>query len=374
MNFTRHFQEFASAFHFGNSYPAEDKMVEMLYFPFKSQCEYMVSGENNAAIETDFVSENECFEYPVFINRQHKNNDRVIILLHGLNERSWSKYLPWAEFLCKETGSPVILFPIAYHQNRSPLSWTNPRFLKQFMDSRRMNTGNHRSLSFANLALSLRLSEKPIRFYNSGRQTYYDIVKLIRQIKNGQHSLFKENAQIDFFGYSIGAFLAQILLMGNAGNMLSETRLFMFCGGSVFDRMSGESRNIMDKISFDQLLQYYQVEFTSKYAEIRQQDPLAELFFTMLSAPNNKEMRTDFFQSKRSQIKGISLALDTVIPYRGVVEAMGHACASGQIALVDFPFDYTHENPFPVYQDATSEEVNKSFNFVFNQAVEFLSH
>jgi len=44
---------------------------------------------------------------------------------------------------------------------------------------------------------------------------------------------------------SIGAFLSQVVLMANQKNLFSDSRLFMFCGGSIFRSMFGVSRSIM---------------------------------------------------------------------------------------------------------------------------------
>ncbi|NCB08163.1 MAG: hypothetical protein EOM73_08375, partial [Bacteroidia bacterium] len=62
--------------------------------------------------EDSKIEENRQFNYPVFVPGQGKNN-RAIILLHGLNERDWTKYLPWGEYLAKNTQRTVILFPLA---------------------------------------------------------------------------------------------------------------------------------------------------------------------------------------------------------------------------------------------------------------------
>jgi hypothetical protein len=196
----------------------------------------------------------------------------------------------------------------------------------------------------------------------------------MEQIHDGKHPLFEANTSVDIFAYSIGAFLSQILLMGNPGDYFRNSKLFMFCGGGIFDKMTGQSRSIMDKKSFDSLLQYYQHDFIISYEHFREEDEVAEVFFSMLSGNNLKEKRTDFFRKNQQKIRGISLALDKVIPYQGVVEALGHACASSRIYLTDFPFEYSHENPFPYFQDAQSEDVNISFQNVFREAAGFLGN
>ncbi len=74
----------------------------------------------------DLISENQSFSYPVFVPGNVESK-KVILLLHGLNERSWLKYLVWAYYLAENTDSYVILFPISFHINRSPASWKDPR-------------------------------------------------------------------------------------------------------------------------------------------------------------------------------------------------------------------------------------------------------
>lgn len=373
MDYFNRFQELSSGFSVGKNVNIENSGLEIRFFPFSSRGSYHPGAvKSGSAVIDDFVMENEMFEYPVFLHAGKKKYTEMILLLHGLNERNWNKYLPWAEFLCRHTGKAVLLFPIAYHVNRSPSNWSNPRFLQKIMDIRRKMNGQDRSLSFANIALSERLSDDPSRFYKSGRQSYDDITRLISEIRTGTHPLFEKNAKVDIFAYSIGAFLSQILLMSDQQGLFDDSRLFMFCGGSIFNAMFGQSRSIMDKSSFDKLVHYYQHEF-EKTREAEVNDRPFEVFYSMLASENNKEKRQAFFNSSKDRIGGVALALDTVIPYRGVVEALGHECASSQITLLDLPYDYTHENPFPTCNPVNKNEVNFAFTKIFNRAIEFFS-
>ena len=49
----------------------------------------------------------------------------MIIVFHGLNEKKWDKYLPWAYGLATQTGKAVVLFPIAFHMSRAPERWSS---------------------------------------------------------------------------------------------------------------------------------------------------------------------------------------------------------------------------------------------------------
>ena len=110
------------------------------------------------------ISENNKFRYPVFLPDNQVYGE-AILLIHGLNERSWDKYLAWAKELCQRTQKPVILFPISFHMNRSPKEWSNPRSMSVYVNKRKQHLSKSTTSCFANLALSERLSENPLRFF-----------------------------------------------------------------------------------------------------------------------------------------------------------------------------------------------------------------
>jgi pimeloyl-ACP methyl ester carboxylesterase len=209
------------------------------------------------------ISENWNFKYPVFVPSENKNS-RAIILLHGLNERDWTKYLPWAKYLAEKTGRSIILFQLAFHINRGKKEWSDPRQMNDLVNTRKNCNENIVQLSFANAALSNRLSEDPMRFYRAGLQSAHDLLSLISQIKNGEHPLFEKNTHINFIGYSIGAFLTQILFMANPNHILKESKNFLFCGGTTFNHMYGTSKLIMDNLAYEDLNDFYLNQFEKK--------------------------------------------------------------------------------------------------------------
>src|SRR5690606_11102354 len=111
--------------------------------------------------------------------------------------------------------------------------------------SRAHARGNSES-SFVNAAISARLEQNPLRIFWSGLQTYSDIISLMKRIRSGAIEQISSSASIDLFGYSIGSFLSMILMMANPEQLLSESRLFCFCGGMTLDRMYPISKYIMD--------------------------------------------------------------------------------------------------------------------------------
>jgi hypothetical protein len=325
----------------------------------------------------NLIPENRDFLYPVFAPVNEKS-DKVILLLHGLNERSWLKYLTWAYYLAGNTDSYVILFPISFHINRSPVAWKDPRAMIPFMKSRNSSLGNINMSSFANIAISNRLTEDPLRFFNSGYQTASDITKLISSVRDGSHKIIPRSSNINIFAYSIGAFLAEIILMGNPANLFSDSKLFILCGGSVFSNMHGSSKLIMDSQAFDRVYSYYLNDFEksitgkSPLVEFLRSSQIGMAFRSMIDLGRLKTFRESILRKLKDQIHAVSLAKDAVIPSGGVVATLGSFNKKDIVEVWDFPYSYSHENPFPVLDFPLSGKVDSCFEKVFAEAVSFL--
>jgi hypothetical protein len=326
------------------------------------------------------ISENISFSYPVFIP-EDKSNRKVILLLHGLNERSWVKYLVWAYWLSQLTGSYVVLFPISFHINRSPSSWINPRMMQQIVKERIQGSGEIIMSTFANIALSSRLTEEPMRFFNSGYQTAFDIVKLMNQIRSGNHNLIPKGSRVNIFAYSIGAFLSQILMMGNPDNVFTDSKLFMFCGGSVFSNMQGTSKLIMDSLAYNKIYSFYLNDFEK---EITRKNPFSEFFRSsqigmafrsMIDIGRFRSFRESILIKLRDQVRSVALKKDTVIPANGIVNTMIPMTSKkfSPVEVWDFPYAYSHENPFPILNNESSAEVDRSFERLITKAGLFLA-
>ena len=348
-------------------------------FAFESSSPEIPGLSGKASLNEDRqISENQNFTYPVFIPGDTKKFKSAIIMLHGLNERSWAKYYPWAEYLAITTGRPIILFPIAYHMNRGPAEWSNPRVMAELVTKRKSLPENRGAMSFANAALSQRLTDLPDRFFWSGLQTVSDITGLVKKIRDGAHPLFHKNADIDLFGYSIGAFLAEIILMANPGKLFTDTRLFIFCGGSIFSQMFGVSKLIMDTPAYNRLLQFYCSEWPTIYGKskpgnLSSDDPLIKAFSAMIRPDHFKTERESFFAGAKNRISGIALQKDQVMPYSGIKACMGDKTTNECIELIDFPFDYTHEIPFPDHGKIDTKLTREAMNKVLVKSAAFLS-
>jgi hypothetical protein len=374
MEYTKTFNELKTIFTNENKKMGiPDSAIEIHNIEFKSD----IPRNDFSNINDSLISENFAFSYPVFTPRNLRS-DKVILFLHGLNERSWVKYLVWAYYLAQYTDSFVILFPISFHINRSPSLWKDPRAMINFMKDRNSSLGEVNMSSFANIAISNRLTEDPMRFFKSGYQTTTDIVKLLSGIRDGEHEIIPRTSNINIFAYSIGAFLAEIILMGNPGNLLTGSRLFIFCGGSVFSNMHGSSKLIMDSLAFDRVYKYYLNDFEktltgkSPLVDFLRSSQIGLAFRSMIDLGRLKTFRENILKNLRDQIHAVTLLKDAVIPSKGVISTLGKLNKSNIVELWDFPYEYTHENPFPVLNYPVSKKVDYWFERVFVEAATFL--
>lgn len=382
MNISNRMKQLSQVFSTDKKVELEDTRLDILPFRFEQNiCQTEIKELQKELTPTGFcpvtddcINENTSFNYTVFIPHGKRQVEGAIILLHGLNERSWDKYLTWAEYLAKNTGRAVILFPIAFHMNRTPRLWCSPREILPWVNARKKEVADVPNSTFVNVALSSRISKQPLRFYTSGLESAYNVVQLAQEIRDGVHPLFSRNTSINIFAYSVGALLSQILLLANPENLFSDTRLFMFCGGSIFSSMNGCAKDILDDDAAKRLMKYYTEDFIKSQPISKSQSGITmeEAFRMMISPEVMRERRESFFESASDRISAISLKNDVVIPTDGIKKALGKV--SGRILQeLDFKFPYSHQKPFPLLADKYKELINNAFGEVFNKASSFLA-
>lgn len=363
--------------------------VKMSWFPFSSPTagkdyEHYALHEIRRRVKGGSEDENyrvnNQFHYPAFIPLEGTQKG-CIILLHGLNERKWNKYLSWAHYLAGKTGKTVLLFPISFHQDRGPSEWTDPRIMQARSENRQRSFGSDPQYhSFINQALSERLSETPERFFLSGLQTAGDLVELIKNIHSGLHPLFPYGTRTDFFAYSIGGLLAQVLLAANPNDYLTDSKAFLFCAGSAFSEMNGVSKLILDPPAHERIQHYYQHELNDI---IKKPGVFREFFyvskigtaFRSLIAPDNFQLFWDKVYSRiRSNIWAISMKNDRVIPPQGIRRVLGRSASDLKSCTeLDFGYPATHEQPFPTNQKGILPRVDQTFEKIFSKASAFLT-
>lgn len=325
------------------------------------------------------IKENQVFNYPVFLNNDNHKTGKVIILLHGLNERTWDKYLPWATALLSRTKHPVILFPISFHINRGPTDWNNPKLMNALSMERKKENSQLTDSTYVNAAISSRMQEIPSRFYFSGLETYFDMVSLIKQLNEGTHPLIKEKCEVEFFSYSIGALLTEIVLMTNPDNRLKNTKAVLFCGGSTFDMMNGTSRYILDSAAVKTLRYYFSnLDFMASIDEKLQsffKNLKAGVYFrSMMNSNILNKIRSTRLHDLKNQFLALALHKDTVIPAKAINETFSQFPneKASNVKVFDFPYEYTHENPFPINKKDIEEAVTTAFNQIFDLAAMYL--
>jgi len=326
------------------------------------------------------IHENRHFRYSIFAPPGCARATSAIIMLHGLNERDWDKYLPWAAALTRQTGKPVILFPISFHMNRGPDFWTNRRLMAQVAQIRERMFKRLKSHTFVNAALSDRLQANPKRFLLSGIESYYNILELSSLIKEGRHPLFKAGASIPFFSYSIGAFLTQLFVMANPRNYFSDSKAFLFCGGATFDQMNGVSRFIIDSKAGESLHRFFIRRFKRELKRDPQIRKLVEntkvgvYFHSMLRYKKMKGLRERRLIELAPRIKAVALENDTVMPPKAVIRTLQgkRRRIPVPVDVLHYFFPYSHEQPFPIGGKGDPETVNAAFQNLFAEAAAFL--
>lgn len=336
------------------------------------------------------VPENLRFRYPVFVPATGRGARRsgadqgfegATILLHGLNEKSWDKYLPWALRLVEETGRPVILFPIAFHMNRAPAAWAAPREMMGVVRERRRLFPDVAASSFVNAALSHRVQFAPHRFLTSGLQSYYDVTDLVRVIRSGDDELFRQGARIDLFGYSIGATLTELLLLSDPAGLFADSRAFLFCGGSVLDRTAPVSKAIIDSAAQGGLQRFFErLVSDARHAIPRGVEVLKaglweiEVAKSLLFTDRLRNIREKAARAVGNRIAALAMMKDRVFPPAGLRESWTAADGAMlmDITAADPAYEYAHEQPFPV--DGTDgAEVDRFFGEMISRAAAHLT-
>lgn len=324
------------------------------------------------------IQQNLRFRYPVLMPAGKTKVREVIVLLHGLNERSWHKHLTGARYLAEKTGKALVMFPLSFHINRGLPEWTDTRKMAGLLAIRKKQYPGVRESTLANLALSERLTENPGRFLVSGWQSAMDLLRLMSEIKEGRHPLFEAGTRIDIFAYSISCMMIQSLMMSNPGGILNESRIVFFAGGSLFSYMSGISRFIMDSVAFESLGSFHKALVNRGSRALKTISPLVmenklgKAFLSLITAGKFQRDREKALAAFGPNLMVIALRDDRIMPVEGIRQATGEKFfRSGQFKTVHFPYPYSHENPFPVLYKKFDEQVEKAFRSVFEPTLRF---
>jgi hypothetical protein len=358
------------------SLPGSRTIIRNMTFHSKMPWHFNFPGIN----EDNKICENSNFRYPVILPEGKAKFSEAIIFLHGLNERTWNKHLAGARFLAEKTNKAVIMFPLSYHINRGLPEWSDTRKMSALLELRKQKYPNVKDASVVNLALSERLTDFPERFFISGLQSGMDLIALLKEIRTGDHPLFEQGTKIDLFAYSISCMMLQSLMISNPDNILENSRIVFFAGGSLFSHLQGISKYILDSVAFESIHTFYSNIIRRKTSLSKgvfpwiMENKFGQSFRAIIAPDKLRNVREKSMDNFHDNLMVIALRDDKVIPVEGIRMATGDKFFhSKKFRIVHFPYAYTHENPFPVLYRKIDELVEKAFLSVFNPTLEFLA-
>ena len=374
------------------SVPFESKVSDLLYGSEHQHCSkhqqaleinekgYLLYHHPTVDIKDFEIECNKKFEYYILKSADIEKADGCIFFFHGLNEKKWDKYLPWAYELAQRTKKAIVLFPIAFHMNRAEPIWSDRHHMMEVVRFRKKKYPENMNYSYVNAAISSRLEAHPQRMFWSGLQTYSDITEVVKDIKNGHLKSISQNAKLDLFGYSIGSFLSMIIKMADPDHYCSESKVFCFCGGMTIDRMFPISKYIMDTQAtikmqsvFTELLSSdFKSDSRLKHYQTEALHPQESWFKKMLRYNYFQKEREERIQEIQTQIKAYVLEKDSVAPPMEALNTLqgGYRNINVDIEIKDFPYEYSHMVPFPLAHKH-KKEVTEAFHHFITAASDF---
>lgn len=374
------------------SIPFESKVSDLLHGSENLACpkhhqslkinesDYLLYHQPSIDIKDFDIECNKKFEYYILKRADVETANGYIIFFHGLNEKKWDKYLPWAYELAQKTHKAVILFPIAFHMDRAEAIWSDRHHMMEIVKFRKGKYPENTHFSYVNAAISSRLEAHPQRIFWSGLQTYSDIIEVVKEIKANKIKSISPDASLDLFGYSIGSFLSMIIKMADPYGFFTKSKVFCFCGGMTIDRMFPISKYIMDSqatikmqsvftellssdFKFDNRLKHYQDDALH---------PQESWFKKMLRYNYFQKEREERISEIQSQVKAFVLEKDSVAPPMEALNTLqgGYRNINVDVEIKDFPFDYSHMVPFPLAHKHKTE-VTEAFHTVMKSASDF---
>lgn len=325
-------------------------------------------GEPSRDVPADCgIAENLRFRYPFLRDRGEGRAApcrHVVVLLHGLNERSFTKYVPWAYQLWRATGAAVALFPLAFHVNRVARAWG--REVAVHLRRRQQVAGNENVHAF-NAVISERLDAHPERFFWGGLQTYRDVVDLVRRVRSGSHPQIDPGARVDLVGYSAGGYLALALLLADEDGLFGESRGVIFESGAALRSTRLSSRLIVDLSAELALMKLY-VRHTAKFADARLRHWLAEhkegRWFRALCGAESERSRLEArLRELAPRLLGLSNLNDEVVPPGAMLDTLQGLHRDTGVRVEELALG-VHENPFacPDYEQRDRKFVVESLD------------
>lgn len=308
------------------------------------------TGESDEEVGDVAIEQNRCFRYPLIRETRSGaglvRHRHAIVLLHGLNERTFSKYVPWAYRLWSTTRVPVVLFPMTFHMNRVSPAWASQQ--QEIHQQRSVLAGNDCAHRF-NAVISQRLNARPDRFFWGAVQTYWDLVDLVRTIRSGHHPHFTPDARVDLMGYSAGGFFTLLLLMENCEGLFCDSRGVVFASGVPIRDLELASPLILDLTAEVALMKLF-VKNIDSPQDVRMQHWIEHhgegRWIRTFCGQTPK--RTEVEQRLRElapRLLGIANSNDEVVPLGAVLNMLQGVKRDTGVKIVELELGI-HENPF----------------------------
>lgn len=296
------------------------------------------------------IVENNTFRFPLL--REHRTGGplprhrHLLILLHGLNERSFSKYIPWAYQIWDRAGIPVAMFPLPFHINRVRREWGQEQ---QAMYRRRLEVPGNEYAHRFNAVISERLAFHPERFFWGAMQAYWDIVDLVLEIRSGRHPHFTPDARVDLLGYSAGGYVALALLLENHRDLFAGSRGVIFASCAAVRDVNLASPLILDHGAETALMKMY-VKYCEKLMSPRQRHWLEEhseahWFNAFLGLMPDRTRLEPRLREVAPRLLAIAGTADRVMPPGAMMNALQGIRRDTGVRLLELPLGI-HENPF----------------------------
>jgi hypothetical protein len=167
-------------------------------------------------------------------------------------------------------------------------------------------------------------------------------------------------------------------MISHPDHFLGKTRIVFFAGGSIFSHIHGMSKFIMDGVAFESIKRFYHNVIRKKYLALQDFRPwlmehhFGKAFRSLITPEYLKEEREKRMAEFNNSLMVIALRDDRIIPVEGIKLAIGDQFVqSNHFKIVHFPYDYIHENPFPVLYNRIEDQVALAFRSVFETVIRF---
>jgi pimeloyl-ACP methyl ester carboxylesterase len=308
------------------------------------------AGEADAGAGDSELEPNNRFRYPLIREHSRGGNPprhhHALILLHGLNEGTFSKYIPWAHQLWSRLEVPIILFPLAFHMNRVLPAWAS---LQTEIFERRSRLPDNDSAHRYNAVISERLGTHPARFFWGAVQTYLDLVDLVREIRSGRHPHFAPDARVDLLGYSAGGYFTLLLLMDDPERLFRDSRGVVFASGVPIRDLDLASPLILDLTAEVALMKLF-VKNVAPPSSPRMQHWFehhgeGRWMRTLCGSKHARAQLENRFRELAPRLMGIANTNDEVVPVGAMLNMLQGVKRDTGVPVLELEMG-VHENPF----------------------------